>query len=70
MEACLKFSKDLVTASYNSEDMKKRDAEVREKNLIFLNEIGVDPGIDHLATMKVVDECREKGERYLIRLHY
>lgn len=65
MEACLKFSKDLVTASYNSEDMKKRDAEVREKNLIFLNEIGVDPGIDHLATMKVVDECREKGERII-----
>ena len=33
--------------------------------MLFLNEVGVDPGIDHIATMKVVNECEEKGEKYI-----
>jgi saccharopine dehydrogenase-like NADP-dependent oxidoreductase len=48
---CLKNSKNLVTSSYVSPDMQKLDSEVRAKGLTFLNECGLDPGIDHLATM-------------------
>jgi saccharopine dehydrogenase-like NADP-dependent oxidoreductase len=55
-EACLEVGRNLVTASYISEPMQGLDAEVKKKGLIFLNELGLDPGIDHLSTMKVVDE--------------
>jgi len=53
------MSKHLVTASYISPEMALLDDKVKKKGLIFLNEIGLDPGIDHLSTMKVVDECTE-----------
>jgi saccharopine dehydrogenase-like NADP-dependent oxidoreductase len=53
----------MVTASYISPVLKAFDKEVKKKGLIFLNEVGVDPGIDHIATMKIVDECHEKGEK-------
>lgn len=51
---CLEEGKHLVTASYVSPEMKDLDTGVKAKNLIFLNELGLDPGIDHLATMKIV----------------
>jgi saccharopine dehydrogenase-like NADP-dependent oxidoreductase len=51
---CLKNSKNLVTSSYVSPDMQKLDSEVRAKGLTFLNECGLDPGIDHLATMLTI----------------
>lgn len=57
---CLEFSKHLVTASYISNDLKEMDAEVKAKGLIFMNECGLDPGIDHMSAMKVLDEIREK----------
>jgi saccharopine dehydrogenase-like NADP-dependent oxidoreductase len=38
---------------------------VRDNNLIFLNEVGVDPGIDHIGTMKIVNECAERNEKIL-----
>lgn len=41
--------------------MQALDSEVKKKGLIFLNELGLDPGIDHLATMKVIEEVKEKG---------
>lgn len=58
---CLEFGKHLVTASYISNDLKEMDAEVKAKGLIFMNECGLDPGIDHMSAMKVLDEIREKG---------
>jgi len=58
---CLKFSKHLVTASYISNELKEMDAEVKAKGLIFMNECGLDPGVDHMSAMKVLDEIREKG---------
>lgn len=41
------------------------DEEAKKLGLTFLNEIGLDPGIDHLATMKTVDEVAEKGGKIL-----
>ncbi len=58
---CLKYSKNMVTASYVSNEIYKLNDEVISKNLIFMNEIGLDPGIDHLSAMKVIHEIQESG---------
>ncbi len=58
---CVKNSKQMATTSYVSEDMQKLDADVKSKGLLFLNEIGVDPGIDHMSAMKIIDEVHEEG---------
>ena len=60
-EACLDFDKHLITASYVSEDMKALHEQAEEKGLLFLNECGLDPGIDHMSAKKVIDMIREKG---------
>jgi saccharopine dehydrogenase-like NADP-dependent oxidoreductase len=58
---CLKYDKHLATASYISEEMKALHSEAESKGLIFLNEMGLDPGIDHMSAMKMMDEIRAKG---------
>lgn len=58
---CLEFGKHLVTASYVSDDMQAMDEEARKKGLIFLNEIGLDPGIDHMSAMRVLDQLKAEG---------
>jgi len=63
---CLKFEKNLVTASYISNEMTALNEEVIKKNLIFMNEVGLDPGIDHMSAMKVLDEIRGKGGKMLL----
>ena len=63
---CLAFKKHLVTASYISNEMQALDEEAKKNNLIFMNEIGLDPGIDHMSAMKVIDEIREKGGNMLL----
>lgn len=63
---CLEFKKHLVTASYISDAMQALDEEAKKNNLIFMNEIGLDPGIDHMSAMKVIDEIRTKGGKMLL----
>lgn len=63
---CLEKGKHLVTASYISNEMQMLDEEVKKKNLVFMNEIGLDPGIDHMSAMKVIDEIRDKGGKMLL----
>ncbi len=63
---CLRFEKCMVTASYVSKEMQELDAEVRKKGLIFMNEIGVDPGIDHMSAMQVIDRIRNKGGKIIL----
>ncbi|MCF8277259.1 MAG: saccharopine dehydrogenase NADP-binding domain-containing protein [Flavobacteriales bacterium] len=58
---CLEMGKHLCTASYISKEMKALDDAAKAKGLIFLNEIGLDPGIDHLSAMKLLDEIRADG---------
>lgn len=58
---CLEMGKHLCTASYISKEMKALDDAAKAKGLIFLNEIGLDPGIDHLSAMKLLDEIRNDG---------
>ncbi len=63
---CLNYGKSLVTASYISDAMKALDKEVKEKGLVFMNEIGLDPGIDHMSAMQIIDRIREKGGKLLL----
>ena len=63
---CISCNKNMVTASYISEDMQNLDKITREKGLIFMNEIGVDPGIDHMSAMQVIDGIREKGGKMIL----
>jgi len=58
---CVRLGKHIATASYVSQDMKDLDAEAKQKNLILLNECGLDPGIDHASAMKVIHEIQDKG---------
>lgn len=63
---CLQYKKHLVTASYISDAMQALDEEAKKNNLIFMNEIGLDPGIDHMSAMKVIDEIRSRGGNMLL----
>ncbi|MDI1232956.1 MAG: saccharopine dehydrogenase NADP-binding domain-containing protein, partial [bacterium] len=58
---CLKHHKNLGTASYISDEMKALSEEAKEKNLIFLNECGLDPGIDHMSAMQMMDSIKAEG---------
>ena len=63
---CITFKKNMVTASYISDAMQELDTEVKKNNLIFMNEIGLDPGIDHMSAMKVIDEIQDKGGKMIL----
>lgn len=58
---CLSYKKHLFTASYISDEMKSFDAEARKNGLLFLNECGLDPGIDHMSAMQVIDRIKQEG---------
>ncbi len=58
---CIALKKNIITPSYVSPEMKALDAEAQAAGIIILNEIGVDPGIDHMSAMKVIDEIRAEG---------
>jgi len=63
---CIAYKKHLVTASYISDAMQELDVLAKENNLIFMNEMGLDPGIDHMSAMKVIDEVRSRGGKMLL----
>lgn len=63
---CLMLNKNMVTASYVSRDMKELDEVAKKKGLTFMNEIGVDPGIDHMSAMQVINRIREEGGKMLL----
>ncbi len=63
---CIIYKKHMVTASYISDAMQQLDAEARANGLIFMNEIGLDPGIDHMSAMKVINEIRDKGGKMIL----
>ena len=58
---CVKFKKNMVTASYISKEMEALDEAAKKSGVIIINEIGVDPGIDHLSAKKIIDEIISKG---------
>lgn len=63
---CLRFEKNMVTASYVSDEMQALHEAVEAKGLLFLNEMGVDPGIDHMSAMQVIDRIKSKGGKMIL----
>ena len=63
---CITFGKHMVTASYISDEMKALDSLAKEKGLVFMNEIGLDPGIDHMSAMQVIDSIKDSGGKMLL----
>jgi len=59
-EYALKYSKHFFTSSYTTDTMRGFDEEAKKKNLVFINECGVDPGTDHMSAMRVIDSVRAK----------
>ncbi|HEX8059797.1 MAG TPA: saccharopine dehydrogenase C-terminal domain-containing protein [Cyclobacteriaceae bacterium] len=60
---CLQTGTHFLTTSYVSDEMKSLDKESRNKSLLFLNECGLDPGIDHMSAMQVMERIRsEEGK--------
>jgi len=58
---CVKHKKNMVTTSYVSDAMKALDTEAKKAGIIILNEIGVDPGFDHMTAMHIIDKVKAKG---------
>ena len=58
---CLMYNRDLATASYLSDELKEMEEEIKAKGLVFANELGLDPGLDHMSAMKIFDEIKRKG---------
>ena len=67
---CLKYKKSLLTASYISDQMNELDDEVKRLGIIFMNEIGVDPGIDHMSAMKIIDKIKDEGNELVMFKSY
>lgn len=63
---CLQFKKHLVTASYISPELNGMQREVQSNGLIFLNEIGCDPGIDHMSAMQIIDRIKSEGGKMML----
>ncbi|GAA4280603.1 saccharopine dehydrogenase family protein [Gaetbulibacter aestuarii] len=63
---CVRFKKHMVTASYVSNEMQDLDNTAKKEGVILMNEIGVDPGIDHMSAMQVIDRIREDGGKVIL----
>jgi len=57
---CIKRRKHMVTTSYVSPKMRELDRNARFAGVMVLNEIGVDPGIDHMSAMRIIDDARHR----------
>ncbi len=62
---CLHHGKHMLSPSYVTPELRSMDADVRAKGLLFLNELGVDPGIDHMSAMRVIDGIKKRGGKLL-----
>jgi len=63
---CVALGKHMVTASYISKELQSLNEEITKKGLIFMNEIGLDPGIDHMSAMRVIDQIKAQGGKMLL----
>ena len=70
MEYCLEARCNLVNASYVTDQIKAIEEKVRAKGLTFLCEMGLDPGIDHIVSMKMIRDAQRKGQKVLSYTSY
>ncbi len=62
---CVEIGKNMVTASYLSSAIKAMDSEARKKGIVLMNECGVDPGIDHMSAMQMIQGIQAEGGELL-----
>ncbi|MHC4662030.1 MAG: saccharopine dehydrogenase C-terminal domain-containing protein [Planctomycetota bacterium] len=67
---CLKHKKHMVTTSYVSDDMRALDKDAKAAGLLFINEVGVDPGIDHMSAMRIIDSVKNGGGKVTSFMSY
>lgn len=60
---CIRHNKNMVTTSYVPEEMKQLDDEAKNAGILLLNEIGVDPGFDHMTAMRIIDKVHNDGAK-------
>ncbi len=58
---CIRHKKNMVTTSYVKPEMQALDKQAREAGIIILNELGLDPGIDHMSAMRIIDHVHNKN---------
>lgn len=63
---CITYGKHMVTASYVSPEMQDLNIDAIKKGVVLMNEIGVDPGIDHMSAMQVLDRIRDEGGNIIL----
>ncbi|MCB8994243.1 MAG: saccharopine dehydrogenase NADP-binding domain-containing protein [Bacteroidales bacterium] len=61
-QSCVKNRRNMVTASYVSKEIQKLDKDAKANGVLLMNEVGVDPGIDHMSAMQVIDRIRDDGD--------
>lgn len=61
IKSAIKHKKNVVTTSYVSDAMKELEPQVKEAGIVVMNEIGLDPGIDHLYAVKTIDDVHKAG---------
>lgn len=62
---CIRLKRHLVTASYVSQELYRLGDEARNRELIFMGEMGLDPGIDHMSAMQRINAIREMGGKII-----
>jgi saccharopine dehydrogenase-like NADP-dependent oxidoreductase len=58
---CVRYGKNLLTASYADDAMRELQPAIEEKKLLFLCEMGLDPGIDHMSAMQIIHDIKQQG---------
>ena len=59
--SCLEFGKNVITPSYIPDEMWELHEPAKSKGIVILNEMGVDPGIDHMSAMKIIHRLKAEG---------
>jgi saccharopine dehydrogenase-like NADP-dependent oxidoreductase len=67
IKSAIKFKKNVVTTSYVSEAMKALEPECIAAGITVLNEVGLDPGLDHLYAVKMIDDVHKAGGKVSLR---
>ncbi|KAK4513899.1 uncharacterized protein ATC70_005906 [Mucor velutinosus] len=60
---CIEQRKDMVTASYVSKEMEELEQKAQKAGILVMNEVGLDPGMDHMSAMKIIDEAQRNGSK-------
>ena len=60
---CIKYGVNIITPSYISKEVREMESLAKENGVLVLNEVGLDPGIDHMSAMEIIDEIKEQGAK-------